>query len=151
MKAPKEQKLITSQISRKLERIKELSISASGVPSWIDYVRMGLGMSLVQLARRVGVSQGTLSTSIKLEREGRITLNKLKEIAHAMDCDLVYEFVPRKPIEDLIFEQAMKKTKKLVDETEAHMALEDQKVTRNKEERIKELAQERIYSKQLWD
>ena len=108
-------------------------------------------MSLVQLAARVGVTQSTLSSSIKMEKEGRITLNKLREIAEAMDCDLVYEFVPRKKIEDLIYDEAMKKTKKLMSETETHMALEDQQVRLNKEERLKELVQDRIYSKHLWD
>ena len=151
MKTAQEQKLITRQVSRKLQGIKALSQASIGVSSWIDYVRLGLGMSLVQLAKRVGVTQASISASIKLEREGRITLNKLREIADAMECDLVYEFVPRKPIEDIIMDQAMKKTRKLVDETETHMELEDQKVVRDKNERVREIAQEKIYSKQLWD
>ncbi|MFL5783023.1 MAG: helix-turn-helix domain-containing protein [Bacteriovoracaceae bacterium] len=151
MKTPKEQKLITRQISRKLQRLKELKEAATGVNSWIDYVRTGLGMSLVQLARRTGVSQASLSSSIKLEREGRITLNKLKEIADAMGCDLVYEFVPRKNLEDMMWDQAMKKTLHLINETETHMALEDQKVELDKNERVKELAEERRFSKHLWD
>ena len=151
MKTPKEQKLITKQVSRKLEGIRILSDAALGVSSWIDYVRTGLGMSLVQLAKRVGVTQGSLSTSIKLEKEGRITLNKLREIANAMDCDVVYEFVPRRKLEDMMWDQAVKKTLRLMNETETHMILEDQKVDLDKEERLKELAEERRYSKQLWD
>lgn len=151
MKTPQEQKIITRQVSRKLQKLKELSIATIGVSSWVDYVRMGLGMSLVQLANRAGVSQSSISASIKLEKEGRITVNKLRELANAMECDLVYEFVPRKQIEEIIMDQALLKTKKLMDETETHMELEDQKVTRDKSERLKELAEERIYSKQLWD
>ena len=75
MKNIKEQKLITRQVSRRLEDIKPLSLSTRGIASWIDYVRSGLGMSLVQLAQRVGVTQSTISTSIKMEKEGRITIN----------------------------------------------------------------------------
>ena len=151
MKTPKEQKLITRQISRRLEEIRELAQSTKGITSWIDYVRAGLGMSLVQLAKRVGVSQAALSASIRLEKEGRITVNKLREIAEAMDCDLIYEFVPRKKIEEIMQAQAEKKTLMLMNETETHMALEDQKVTLDKNERLKELAEERLYSKYLWD
>jgi len=151
MKNPKEQKLITRQVSRRLEDIRELAQATRGITSWIDYVRTGLGMSLVQLSKRVGVSQAALSASIRLEKEGRITVNKLREIAEAMDCDLVYEFVPRKKLEDIMQEQAEKKTLKLMNETESHMALEDQKVTLDKSERLKDLAEERLYSKYLWD
>jgi predicted DNA-binding mobile mystery protein A len=151
MKTPQEQKLITKQVSRRLEEIREVAAKAKGISSWIDYVRAGLGMTLSQLAERVGVTQATLSGSIKSEKEGRITIHKLREIANAMGCDLVYEFVPRKKIEDIILDQAIKKTSKLMDEAETHMALEDQKVTLDKNERLKELASEKIYSKYLWD
>lgn len=151
MKTPQEQKLITKQISRRLEDLREIAGKTRGITSWIDYVRSGLGMTLAQLADRIGVTQATLSGSIKSEKEGRITINKLREIADAMECDLVYEFVPRKKLEDIIFDQALKKTGKLMDEAETHMALEDQKVTLDKNERLRELASEKIYSKYLWD
>ena len=38
-----------------------------------------------------------------------------------------------------------------MNETEAHMSLEDQKVNLDKNERLKDLAEERTYSKYLWD
>lgn len=151
MKTPQEQKLVTRQVSRRLENSRPFAKSTEGIISWIDYIRLGLGMSLVQLARRVGVTQATLSSSIKLEREGRITLKKLSEIANAMDCDLVYALVPRKKIEDMIIEQAMKKTGELMDESDTHMSLEDQKVKLNRKDRQIELAEERMFSKYLWD
>ena len=108
-------------------------------------------MGLAQLAARVGVAQSSISSSIKLESEGRITIHKLREIAEALECELVYGFVPRKKIEDIIRDQAVKKTIALMKETELHMSLEDQKVMIDKEERLKHLVEERIYSKYLWD
>jgi hypothetical protein len=36
-------------------------------------------------------------------------------------------------------------------EAEIHMELEDQKVLLDKDERLKELVQEKIFSKYLWD
>jgi predicted DNA-binding mobile mystery protein A len=151
MKTMKEQKLITRQVSRKLEGVRELAGLTRGITSWIDYVRGGLGMSIVQLAKRAGVSQAAMSNSIKLEKEGRITVHKLREIASALECELVYEFVPRKKLEEIILDQAERKTIKLMEQTETHMALEDQTVTLDKNERLKELSEERIYSRFLWD
>jgi predicted DNA-binding mobile mystery protein A len=151
MKTPSEQKVMTTQISRRLEELRSVQSRFSSVPSWIEYLRMGLGMSLSQLAARLGISQPGLSGSVKLEKEGRITVGKLKEIANAMDCDLVYGFVPRKKLEDLIFDQALNQTKRLIEAAETHMSLEDQKVTLNKDERLNDLVKDQIYSKHLWD
>jgi predicted DNA-binding mobile mystery protein A len=151
MKAAKEQRVITKQISRRLEKLRPLIHATSGIGSWIDYVRLGLGMSLTQLAARLGITQASVSGSIKLEKEGRITINKLREVADAMDCDLIYEFVPRKKLEDIIRDQAVKKTLELMSETDTHMTLENQKITLDKDERLKDLVEERIYSKYLWD
>lgn len=108
-------------------------------------------MSLTQLARRVGVAQSTISGAIKSEEEKRISLQTLQDIANAMECDLVYAFVPRKKLEDTIMDQATKKTLALMKETELHMDLEDQRVQTDKKQRLKELSEERIYSKYLWD
>jgi predicted DNA-binding mobile mystery protein A len=151
MKNPQDQKIITKQVSRKLEEIRPLVLKISGISSWIDYVRSGLGMTIGQLAKRLKITQPSLSGLIKQEKEGRITINKLREIADAMDCELIYGFVPRHKIEDIILNQAIKKTSNLMDEAETHMALEDQKVLLNKDERLKELVQEKIFSKYLWD
>lgn len=151
MKPPKEQKIIVKQVSRKLEEVRPFAASTQGVVSWINYVRLGLGMSLTQLASRLGITQSSLSSSIKLETEGRITLHKLKEIANAMECDLVYAFVPKKRIDDIIKDQAIKKTLHLMNEAETHMSLEDQRVMIDKNERLEDLVKERIYSKYLWD
>ena len=151
MKTTQEQKTITRQVSRKLEELRPMKTLTKGPPSWIDYIRKGLGMSLTQLARRVGVAQSTISGAIKSEEEKRISLQTLQDIANAMECDLVYAFVPRKKLEDTIMDQATKKTLALMKETELHMDLEDQRVQTDKKQRLKELSEERIYSKYLWD
>lgn len=151
MKTPSEQKIVSRQVSRRLEEIRSFKTVVKGIDSWIDYVRLGLGMSLSQLASRVGVAQSSLSGSIKLEKEGRISIGKLKEIAESMDCELVYGFVPKQKIEDIMRDQARKKTLSLMNEAETHMSLEDQKVTLDKNERLKDLVEEKIYSKYLWD
>jgi predicted DNA-binding mobile mystery protein A len=151
MKNYLQQKIIRKQISRRLDALIEIQKQFKGIDSWIDYVRSALGMSVVQLAGRLGLAQSSVSTSIKLEKEGRVTIEKLREVANAMDCDLVYGFVPRKKINEIVHDQAVKKTIQLMDEAETHMSLEDQKVLLDKNERMKDLVEDRLYSKHLWD
>jgi hypothetical protein len=64
MKPPKEQKTITKQVSRRLEEMRPMLKKASGIQSWVDYVRLGLGMGLTQLAARLGITQSSVSSSI---------------------------------------------------------------------------------------
>lgn len=151
MKRYLEQKIIRKQISRRLDGLIELQKQFKGIDSWIDYVRSALGMSVVQLAGRLGLAQSSVSTSIKLEKEGRITVEKLREVANALDCDLVYGFVPRKKVDEIVHDQAVKKTLQFMNEAETHMSLEDQKVLLDKNERVKDLVEDRLYSKHLWD
>lgn len=151
MKKYQEQKIIRKQVSRRLDALIELRDQFKGVDSWVDYVRLGLGMSLVQLASRLGLAQSSVSQSIRLEKEGRITIEKLREVADAMDCDLVYGLVPRKKMEDIVRDQAIKKTVELMEQAETHMSLEDQKVLIDKQERFDDLVEERLYSRHLWD
>lgn len=146
-----EQKLITKQISRRLEEISAFKVSSLGIKSWSEYIRQGLGMTVSQLAKRLNCAQSTTSQAEKLEKEGRITINKLREMADALNCDLVYAFVPRKKLEDIIEDQATKKVLETMELAETHMSLEDQKVTIEKEERLAELKEEKKYSKHLWD
>ncbi|MBI2522640.1 MAG: helix-turn-helix domain-containing protein [Bdellovibrio sp.] len=150
MKPIKEQKLIRSQAGRKFESLKEFSEGVKGVTSWTKYVRLALGMSIGQLAGRLGLSPNTVSEAEAREIEGRLTINKLKEMANAMECDLIYAFVPRKQLKDLVYKQAKKKVLTNMQHAETHMELEGQKVS-DQCERIEGLIEEKMYSKYLWD
>ncbi|HAZ14947.1 MAG: hypothetical protein A2X86_21455 [Bdellovibrionales bacterium GWA2_49_15] len=150
MKPIKEQKLIRVQAGRKFESLRELSEAARGVTSWCKYVRLALGMSAGQLARRLGLAPNTVSEAEAREADGRLTINKLKEMANAMECDLVYAFIPRRPLKDLVYQEAKKKVLKSMERAETHMELEGQKVS-DQCERIEALIEEKMYSKYLWD
>jgi len=151
MKSPQDIKKIRKQVSRKSEEIRGFKSALTGITSWSKYMRQGLGMSLSQMARRLGVAQSTMSESEKQEIEGRITLNKLRKMAEVLDCDLVYAFVPKEKLEDLVLIQARKKALKSMSLAETHMDLEDQRVLIDKEERLKDIVEEKMYSKYLWD
>src|SRR4051794_9153154 len=52
---------------------------------WVRAVRKALGMSVRQLAERMGVRQQSTSKLEANERDGSITLNSLRKAAEAMD------------------------------------------------------------------
>lgn len=151
MKSPKIQKLIRRQVSKKLDVLTDIFTTAGEIASWSKYVRNALGMTGSQLAKRLGIAQNSLSALEKREIEGRLTLNKLREMANAMECDLVYSFIPRKPIEDIVTDQARRKAQKSITQSNTHMSLENQKVTTNHKERLSDLTEDKKYSKYLWD
>lgn len=75
------------------------------------------------------------------EKEGRITLNSLRETADALDMQLVYGFVPKDgTIEALIERKARELAIQIVSRTSTTMKLEDQG---NSEERLKKAIDER--------
>ncbi|MBF0367789.1 MAG: mobile mystery protein A [Oligoflexia bacterium] len=140
-----------SQASRKLEELREFSKTSKGVKSWIKYIRVALGMSTTQLADRLDLSQSNISESERQEVEGTLTIKKLKRMAVAMNCDLVYAFIPREKLEELIYKQAKSKVLKTMKQAETQMALENQSVFIEASERLPDLIEEKIYSKYLWD
>jgi predicted DNA-binding mobile mystery protein A len=68
---------------------------------WLRAIRKALGMTSGVLAGRLGV---TASGARKLERAeaaDAITLGTLRRVAEALDCDLQYALVPRRPLREM--------------------------------------------------
>ena len=144
-------KLITRQISTKLEQLKDSFNTVRGINSWSKYIREALGMSGGQLAKRLGLAANSLSSLETREIEDRLTLGKLKELANALECELVYAFIPKKPLEEVIHQQAKLKALKSLSSSDTHMQLEDQAVTSDYQQRLEDLIIEKKSSKYLWD
>jgi predicted DNA-binding mobile mystery protein A len=66
-------------------------------------------MSKTQLAKRIDIARQSLDDLESNEVRETITLASLRNAADALGCDLQYALVPRKPLEKLITEQALKK------------------------------------------
>jgi len=73
---------------------------------WIRAIRDALGMSGVQLAKRLGVRPQTVEAIEKSEASGSVQLKTLRRAAEAMDCTLVYAFVPNSSLEDAVRQRA---------------------------------------------
>jgi predicted DNA-binding mobile mystery protein A len=121
---------------------------------WLKTVRKALGMSGVQLAKKMRVTRARITQAERAERDGAATLKSMKAAAEAMGCRFVYAVVPEKRIEDVIAAQARKKALALVGAASTHMALEDQGLPNDKlAEEIERLTREmaREMPPDLWN
>ena len=110
---------------------------------WIRAIRQALAMTSRDLARRMGIRQGTLSDFERAEREGRITLRSLKRAAEAMDCELIYALVPRDSVEAIVRRQARRAALARLLPVERSMDLERQNVAAPaREAQVEHLAEE---------
>ncbi|HKB89450.1 MAG TPA: helix-turn-helix domain-containing protein [Opitutaceae bacterium] len=62
---------------------------------WIVATRKALKLTRAGLARQLGRSESGLRDLEESELTRTISLAKLRELAHALDCDLAYGFIPR--------------------------------------------------------
>src|SRR6202161_3453224 len=100
----------------------------SPVRGWIKALREALGMSTAQLARRLGVKQPSVVAIEQSEAKGTIELATLRRVAEALDCTLVYAFVPNKPLEAMVRARARLFSRRRRGPVEHSMLLEDQAV-----------------------
>lgn len=79
----------------------------------------------------LGVSRQSVYQLETAERNGSVTVRRLKSAADALECDLVILLVPRQPISELIEKRARTAARKQVDLTAHSMALEAQAIDEN--------------------
>ena len=111
-------------------------------------------MTTAQLARRIGVSQPRAVAIEQAERTGAITLESLRRAARALDCEVVYALVPRKPLEELTVDRAFALAKRRLAHTRHSMVLEDQSVAADDElEQLEQFAHQLAEQSgsALWD
>jgi predicted DNA-binding mobile mystery protein A len=149
------QHLILEQVDKKLQSFQSLKENTIPTKGWVNTVRTALKMSLRQLGSRVNFSAQHIKQLENREANGTISINSLKEVANAMDMQLVYGFVSKhETLEQMIEKRAKELATEIVIRTNNTMTLEDQQ---NSKERIeKAIAQKtnEIKSempKYLWD
>lgn len=81
------------------QRLQELASVRSALArprqGWVRAIRTALGMTTVQLGRRLGIAQASVVGMEKAEAEDRIQLGTLRRAAEALDCELHYVLLPR--------------------------------------------------------
>lgn len=146
---------LLSQMEQKLQAFVKLKTQVQPAAGWIYGIRTALGMSMRQLGNRLNISPQSIKETEQREQDGTITINKLKEVARALDMQLVYGFIPEEgSLDEIINKRAEELARKIVMRTSANMRLENQEISAEKLERfIKERAEEfkKQLPKILWD
>ncbi|MEI7825466.1 MAG: mobile mystery protein A [Chlorobiaceae bacterium] len=130
----------------------EVAIPPTG---WVKAIRTALGMSMLQLGKKLSITKQSIQDIEKREQEGAITIKALSELGKALDMRFVYGFVPNDgSLDSLIEKKAAQLATTIVLRTSNTMKLEDQE---NSRERIKKAIQEKTADlknempKILWD
>jgi predicted DNA-binding mobile mystery protein A len=132
--------------------IKQITPPPTG---WIKAVRTALGITLQQLGNKISITKQSLQDIERREREGSVTIKTLKDVANALDMELVYGFVPRDgSLDALIDRKAKELATQIVLRTSKTMQLEEQQ---NSPQRLQKAIEERAAAiknempKILWD
>jgi predicted DNA-binding mobile mystery protein A len=88
-------KLRRKQLDRSLQPFIAAGKVARPARGWLHAIREGLGMSAADLAAVMGTSRQLPLAFERAEAKDTITLKSLRNVANAMDCELVYALVPR--------------------------------------------------------
>lgn len=136
---------------RGLKTIKTLSVPQKG---WVRAIRDALGMSARQLAIRLNVNRPRVARIEQDEKQGRVTLKTMQNVAEALACEFVYAFVPKTSLEDGIRTQAKRVAVKRMQRSNQTMRLEAQELSdAEKKQMLDELINEIVDTmpRNLWD
>lgn len=130
----------------------QLVLTPSG--GWIRAIRESLGMSAEQLGQRMGVTKSTVLSLEEREQKGTASLETIRRAAEALDCTLSYSLVPRRRLEEILEEQALKVARAQIARVQHSMELEAQRPeSRATERQVAELAKEFVsrMATEVWD
>jgi predicted DNA-binding mobile mystery protein A len=143
------------QLNSKMLAFASLQKVAPPPTGWIKAIRNAIGMSMLQLGKRLSITKQSVQDIERREKDGSISIKALREAARALDMQLVYGFVPNdESLEALIDRKAKELATQIVQRTSNSMKLEDQE---NSKQRIEKAIEERAtiikneMPKTLWD
>jgi predicted DNA-binding mobile mystery protein A len=123
---------------------------------WLRSIREALGMTSAVLGERLGMTASGARKLEQAEAADAITLSTLRRVAEALDCELQYALVPRRPLRQMRWQQALRLAEQWQQRSSRTMALEAQPIASPSaaaDERLKALAEEilRTSGTRLWD
>ena len=147
--------LQVQQLNSKMLAFASLQKVAQPPTGWIKAIRNAIGMSMLQLGKRLSITKQSVQDIERREKDGSISIKALREAARALDMQLIYGFVPNDgSLEALIDRKAKELATQIVQRTSNSMKLEDQE---NSRQRIEKAIDERAIilknemPKTLWD
>ena len=137
---PEERSTARHHIDKRLRTLQSVDALQRPSRGWIKAIREAMGMTTAQLGKRLGVSQPRAVAIEKAELSKSITLESLERAAQALDCQLAYVLIPRKPLEKLVEERAQALARKRLAAASHSMQLEAQGLNKQDEaEQLKKL------------
>jgi predicted DNA-binding mobile mystery protein A len=119
---------------------------------WIRAIREALGMTGVQLARRMSVSPPTLKKIEKSEATGSIQISTLRRAAEALNCTVVYALVPNDSLVSAVDQRARKIALRELGRVAHSMKLEAQGTDEaDLEDQIRSYIRENLKDRDLWN
>jgi len=151
----RKKQILIDQLDTKIRQYYSLKSVKPPSGGWIKSIRIALNMSLRHISQRLGTNIANINQIENREIDGTISLNKLKEVAEAMNMEFVYAFIPKEgSIKATLEKRAREIATEIVLRTNQNMALEDQATS---DERIKKAIDERTQElvneipKLLWE
>ncbi len=90
------------QTEEAVERFRHLIDSQPPRGGWVRAIREALGMTNVQLAKRLKIkAPQSVEDMQEYEASGTIKLQTLRKLAEALGCRLVYAVVPPKALDEI--------------------------------------------------
>lgn len=130
------QQLVIEQVDKKLLAFQSLTDQSIPTKGWVNTIRTALKISLRQLGSRVNASAQHIKQLENREANGTLSINSLKEVANALDMQLVYGFVSKhESLEQMIENRAKELATEIVMRTHNTMTLEDQQNTNERIEK----------------
>lgn len=146
--------LLQQQLNQKMQSFAGLHQTQPPI-GWVKSIRTALSISAQQLGKKLGITRQGVQDMERREKDGSITIKSLREVAKALDMQLVYGFVPMDgSLEKLIERKAKEVATHIVLRTHNTMKLEDQANTNNRiEKAIQEMTAilKTEMPKTLWD
>ncbi len=148
----KNRRLRRTQLDRSFMQLKTLNLKTPK-KGWIKEVRESLGMSMKDLADRLGTIKQRIERIEKDEVASKVSLETMKKTAEAMNCDFIYFVVPKNSLEETLKDQGLKAAQKILKQVGKTMALEAQTTsTLSQKKLVENLAQEMLLNedRKIW-
>lgn len=114
------------RLDDRLAGLPPVEVFAPPPVGWIRAIREALGMTLADLGARMGSSGVAVLSAERNEAAGTIRLGTLRRAAEALDCTLVYAFIPNSSLVGTLERQAERVLERESAAAERSMELESQ-------------------------
>lgn len=121
---------------------------------WVRAIQEALGITNVQLAKRLGLRPQTIEDMQGYEVSGTIKLQTLRKLAEALGCRVVYAVVPAEPLDEIRRNRAREVARRQIQRVTHSMNLEDQGISSTEEDRQLEILVQKLLAgnpKKLWE